>query len=55
MAPRGKQLSSDTKNAIVKLSEGGLSGRKISAMLEINPATVVSTEVFKTISNEEFC
>ena len=40
MAPRGKELSGDTKNAIVKLSEGGLGGRKISAMLEINPATV---------------
>jgi transposase len=40
MARRGKELSSDTNNAIVKLREGGHSGRKISAMLEINPATV---------------
>jgi hypothetical protein len=54
MARRGKELSSDTKNAIVKLSEGGHSGRKLSAMLEINPATV-HAEVFKTISNQEFC
>lgn len=33
----GRQLSSDTKNAIVELDEGRHSGRKISSMLGINP------------------
>ena len=40
MARRGRELSSDTKNAIVKLNEGGYSGRKITVMLGINLATV---------------
>lgn len=40
MAPRGPEFSTDTKKAIVKLVESGLSCRKIAEMLGINPSTV---------------
>ena len=40
MAPRGTEMSTGTKNAIIKLNQDGQSGRKIAQMLGINPSTV---------------
>lgn len=40
MAPRGKEMSTDTKKCIVKLSEDGVSGRKIAQMLGMNSSTI---------------
>lgn len=40
MATRGPELSTDTKKAIARLVESGLSGRKIAERLGINPPTV---------------
>jgi len=40
MAQRDPELSTDTKKAIAKLVESGLSGRKIAERLGINPSAV---------------
>lgn len=40
MAERRKQLSVETKQTILTLSEDGFSGRKIAEILKINPSTV---------------